>query len=416
MKIQDFLKKNLVSLIACLIAVVAIVIALLPNNAAPGKDGKDGINGNDGQDGVTPTVTISDDGYWVINGEKTNVKASSDEATDENPQGLQFYLQDDGTYIASCGDAKYLSNIVIPATYKGSAVVGIDNEAFYNCSSLTSVVIPNSVTSIGTSAFAYCSSLTSVVIPDSVTSIGKSAFKDCTALEEIYFNAVNMNDLSYENSVFYNAGENGDGIKVVIGKDVTKIPAYLFCPYNSSYSPKIISVEFEDGSVCTSIGERAFSGCFNLTSIVIPDSVTSIGDSAFEDCDSLTSVVIPDSVTSIGGYAFRDCYSLTSVVIPDSVTSIGDYAFSWCSSLTSIVIPDSVTSISDWAFEGCSSLTSVVIPDSVTNIGDSAFEYCSSLTDVYYTGSAEKWAEITIGYNNWDLTDATIHYNYVPEE
>ena len=106
---------------------------------------------------------------------------------------------------------------------------------------------------------------------------------------------------------------------------------------------------------------------------------------------------------------------LTSIVIPDSVTSIGSDVFYGCSSLTSVIIPDSVTSIGDDAFNSCSRLTSVVIPDSVTSIGYWAFYGCSALKNVYYTGSEEEWKAITIGSYNYNLTNATIHYNYLPE-
>ena len=171
-----------------------------------------------------------------------------------------------------------------------------------------------------------------------------------------------------------------------------------------------------NGLPVTSIGYSAFDYCDSLSSVVIPDSVTYIGNSAFYNCDSLSSVVIGDSVTSIGDYAFEDCNSLNSVVIGDSVTSIGYMAFSDCNKLCSVVIGDSVTSIGDWAFFNCDRLSSVVIPDSVTSIGDGAFAYCSSLKDVYYTGSEEEWKAIKIGYyGNAPLTNATIHYNYVPE-
>ena len=170
-----------------------------------------------------------------------------------------------------------------------------------------------------------------------------------------------------------------------------------------------------EGLPVTSIGWYAFSGCTGLTSIVIGDSVTSIGYGAFEDCTGLTSIVIPDGVTSIDDYAFYGCTGLTSIVIPDSVTSIGDGAFYGCTGLTSIVIGDSVTSIGYRAFEYCTSLESVVIPDSVTSIGYSAFYNCAGLTDVYYTGTEAEWAKIYIDSYNYYLTDATIHYNYVPE-
>ena len=191
------------------------------------------------------------------------------------------------------------------------------------------------------------------------------------------------------------------------------------------------------GDRVTSIGNSAFRDCTGLTSIVIPDSVTSIDNFAFEDCTGLTRIVIGDSVTRIGYRAFEGCTGITRIVIPDSVTSIGDNAFEGCTGLTSIVIGDSVTSIDydafynctgltsvvigdsvisigDYVFYNCDSLTSVVIPDSVTRIGDYAFEGCTGITDVYYTGTAAEWANISIGYDNYYLENATIHYNYVP--
>ena len=179
----------------------------------------------------------------------------------------------------------------------------ICDNAFESCTSLSSlvisdsvagIVIPDGVTSIGDYAFVGCIFVIRFVIPNSVTSIGDHAFEDCFSLTGIVI---------------------PDGV--------------------------------------TSIGDYAFSSCRSLTNIVIPDSVTSIGDHAFEGCYSLYSIVIPDSVTSIGNHAFEDCYSLTGIVIPDGVTSIGNEAFWGCTSLSSLVIPDGVTSIGDYAFGEC---------------------------------------------------------------
>ena len=132
--------------------------------------------------------------------------------------------------------------------------------------------------------------------------------------------------------------------------------------YRNEYSGNVVipkSVEFNGNTYpVTSIGNNAFDGCSELTSVTIPNSVTSIGEQAFSGCTGLTSVTIPNSVTSIGLFAFENCNALTSVTIPNSVTSIGSGAFSGCSDLTSFTIPNSVTTIGDFTFKNCSSLKS----------------------------------------------------------
>ena len=173
----------------------------------------------------------------------------------------------------------------------------------------------------------------------------------------------------------------------------------------------------EDLAGATEILERTFQGRTGLKGIEIPETVISIGSYAFYECGNLTSVTFGENsqLTTIGNRAFYGCNKLTNITIPDSVTTIGDYAFRDCDSFTSIIIPDSVTTIGKGAFYNCDYLTSVTIGNSVTTIGDEAFRNCNSLTDVYYTGTEEQWNAISIGSNNTALTNATIHYNYVPE-
>lgn len=133
----------------------------------------------------------------------------------------------------------------------------------------------------------------------------------------------------------------------------------------------------------TSIGEKAFKACHDLTGITIGNSVMTIGESAFFDCTSLTSITIPHSVTSIEGGIFEGCSKLADIMLPNSVTNIGNEAFKDCSSLTSFTFPNSVTSIGSCLFHGCSGLTSIIIPKSVTSIGSCLFHGCTNLSDIY---------------------------------
>lgn len=239
-------------------------------------------------------------------------------------------------------------------------------------------------TDIGEAAFYGCSGLTSVTIPDSVTRIGKHAFYDCTGLTAVYisdlaawcgieFGDYNANPLSYAHNLYLDEVLE-DGI--ITHDSLASIGRYTFCNYSG-----LTSIDIPDG--VTSIGNYVFSGCSRLTSITIPDSVTSIGDCAFKDCSGLTSITIPNSVTDIGSSAFNGCSGLTSVIIPDSVASIGDEAFSGCGGLNSIVVDEGNTAYhssgnclidikSKTLIAGCNN--SVIPCDgSVTSIGRSAF-------------------------------------------
>ncbi len=158
-----------------------------------------------------------------------------------------------------------------------------------------------------------------------------------------------------------------------------------------------------NGYSVTTIGNRTFENCHELTSITIPNSVITIGDYAFLDCSGLTSITIPNSVTSIGEYVFYGCSGLTSITIPNSVTSIRKWGFYGCSGLTSVTIPNSVITIGSYAFGYCSGLTSVTIPNSVTAIGVNAFHDCSGLTSITIPNSVKAIGEYAF-YNCSGLT------------
>ena len=317
------------------------------------------------------------------------------------------------------------STYYIPSSLKyvtvtcGSILYG----AFSGCSGLTSVTIPDSVTSIGSSAFSGCSGLTSITIPNSVRSIDSSAFSGCTGLTSV---TIPDSVRSIDSSAFYGC----TGLtSVTIPDSVRSIGSSAF--YNCT---GLTSVTIGNG--VTSIGSSALCGCTGLTSVTIGKSVTDIGISAFYNCSGLTKILVANgnakyhsagnclietkskslilgcessiipsdgSVTSIGNSAFSGCSGLTSVTIPDSVTSIGDSAFRYCSGLTSIIIPDSVTSIGDYAFRECTGLTSITIGNNVTSISGYAFRGCTSLSEVNWNATECKYAGNVSSSNEYTI-------------
>ncbi len=331
---------------------------------------------------------------------------------------LYFKLNSDGNsyYIYDCATAA-AGEIIIPETYNDLPVTAVGANAFYNCKSITSVVIPEGVTSIGKAAFKACTALTAIDIPSTVAEVGSEAFYQSSKLKRI-----NISDIdSWCGIAFANYDSN---------------PLY--------YSGSL----YVDGE------------CVN--ELVIPESVTSIGGYAFYNLVGMTSVELPESLEALGKYAFRGCKGLTSVDVPDSTTEIGNYAFGYCSNLSEVTLPDEgievgvnvfvstpiiddqnnwvdgalyvddylitvektavgdyrikddTVSLADGSMAGCSSITGVGIPKEVNSIGGNAFKNCSSLDYIFYGGTEEEWENVSKDASKF--TGYDIHFGALSHE
>lgn len=355
-----------------------------------------------------------------------------------------------------------LTSVVIP-----DSVQSIGEKAFYECSGLEAITFGKGLKEVGAIAFGRCTSLENVYISD-VSAYAAISFENVSA-NPLYFAENLYCDDVLVTEVDVSEGEIGDYAfygylpmeKVTVGGSAKSIGIQAF---DGCENLKSVSISGE----IASIGESAFLNCSLLETLTIGDKVKDIGDYAFYQCYGLQSVDIPASVVSIGEGAFISCTALESVTLNYGLQKIGDCAFGGCSSLTGLAMPDSVTSVGwgllmfggsgagfggigdpsnsignivisnslteipDFAFNncnikevtignsvqtvgysafyGCAMLESVVVPESVTKITSYAFYRCSMLKTVYYKGGAEGWANITIGKNGNDISNATVYY------
>ena len=227
-----------------------------------------------------------------------------------------FGLNPDGESVTLTWATDGPKTIIVPNTYAGLPVTGIDASVFQNHTTLQRVVLPETVTSIGNGAFAGCISLNSCNIPSGVTVISDYCFDGCTRLHG-----------------------------VVLPAGLKSIGSWAFSSCSS-----LDKIEFPDG--LTSVGLRALNGCSSLKEAMLPDSVTSLGGDVFMDCSNLGKVHLPNGLKAIPGQIFWGCGNLFEVNIPNEVASIGYASFLNCQALREIVVPATVTSVGGIAFSG----------------------------------------------------------------
>ena len=352
-----------------------------------------------------------------------------------NYNGFDYEVYDGKASIT--GYTGSATKLIIPSKVDGYQVVDIWHGAFSDCTSITSVTFPDTVTGIGHQSFYGCTKLKNITIPDSVTFIGIGAFDNTK-----YYNTesnwengalyidnhlvgtnedlsgaytIKSGTITIADNVFYYAGDITSitipaSLKAIGGAslDVTGT-AFMFCnklteikvsssnKYFSSKDGVLFNknktelIQYPRGKNATSytipstvktIGDGAFNWCTKLKKVTISDGVVTIGTCAFEECSGLTSITIPKSVKLIGISAFYNCDGLTTVTIGSGVTRIDDWAFSYCDNIASITIPNSVKTIGWGAFFSCPSLSKVIIGTGVTEIESWAFAYCDSLTSI----------------------------------
>ncbi len=306
--------------------------------------------------------------------------------------------------------------VIIPNTINGLTVSSIGDFAFFYCTNVTSVTIPNTVNNIGYAAFLYCTNMTSVAISDSVTNIGYEAFYSCISLTSV---AIPDSVTNIGNYAFANCASLMNIMVDVANPVYGSLDGVLFDKTQAKLIqfPAGLAGGYTIPNTVIGIGDFAFYSCIGLTSVTIPKSVTGIGSSAFYNCTTLTNFTVDAAnpvYNSLGGVLFDKAQATLiqfpaglagGYIIPNTVTNIGNQAFAGCAGLTSVTIPKSVISMGNAAFFFCNSLTSVTIPKSVVSMGSAVFYNCTNLTSAYFQGNAP-----SDGGNIFSSDPVTIYY------
>ena len=324
---------------------------------------------------------ISKSIYWDNNMEDYSVTFPMD--LDENY--LRFNSYDRGeTYWVTGSDSQNMpEHIVIPATYRGKPVTRLYNTAFWNCKTLKSITLPESVQYIRDDAFKNCEALTHLEIPSSVREIGAGIFVGCKNLQSIVF----PNSITKMGVVSFEGCTNIESVTL----------------------PNCV----------TEIAEKAFYYCNKLKTVTLPANLKVIGDYAFNGCHALETLALPNGLTSIGKSAFEECKMLKNIHIPDSVISIGTSAFFGCKQLTSIEFPDGITVLEDFVLGLCTNMQTIMIPESVKKIGYHSFVNCQNLKNIVFGGTRTEWdavEKVSVWGDSWDSNTGDYTITYLEEQ
>ena len=321
--------------------------------------------------------------------------------------GIYYKVYDKQCVEVVNSPTKYIGEVTIPETIRHNGisykVVGIGENAFYNCPDLKSISLPNNITFISKQAFRLCKGLSSISLPDNITVIGERAFLDCANIrflklpnklkiirDEAFGGCKKIESITLPESlleIWNGAFYDCEDVKtLLVPKNVQYIGfrAFRDCCSLQKISVDSLNTRYDSRNDCNAIIESTtntlVTGCLNT---IIPSNIVSIGESAFDGCSGLSSIDIPISVKFIDKGAFT-WSGLKSIEIPNGVEEIGEYAFQSCNNMTSVIISESVNKIDKEAFYGCDSLKTVTILGKNTYIDDEAFALCPQLADVYF--------------------------------
>ena len=325
---------------------------------------------------------------------------------DLRSQITSFTLGDEVEHIPAslCNGMLYLTSVTIPESVTSigeNAFTGCNNiknvtinsnavagKAYSSSENLTTIfgtqvekyIIGESVTAIGNYAMHNSSSLQNITLPSSLISIGQSAFDACPQLKQVAINSNAVMSKAYSPSNNFSTIFGAQVQTYTLGESVTSIGDYVFCGCTN-----ITTLTLPNN--VAQVGNGTFQGCTGITSFAIPQTVTTIGDYAFSTCTGIQTLNIPNA-TSIGKGAFADCSNLTAVQLGNGLISLGDSAFSSCYNLQAIPFPSTLKTIGNYAFYQCNRFTTIDIPGSVTFLGDGAFKGCTKLTSVSINSNA----------------------------
>lgn len=313
------------------------------------------------QGGNATPPTATKEGHYFLKWSESYNKVTRDMVIKavweyETSPGIEYNIVPNSNYCTVSGCFKGMQGDVYIGAYNGNLkVLGIEDNAFEDCTGITRIHLLDGIVKIGNNAFSGCTSLESIELPDTLAILGANAFEDCTSLTE-----------------------------VTIPESLTTLPDYAFADCAALTTCNL-------PATMTNIGKYAFKNCTAMTSIVFPEALTGIMDNAFINCSALTALDLPSSLTTISTGAFRQCTTLTMVEIPSSVLTIGTSAFRQCTALEKVILHEGLNSIGEYAFYECENLTELTVPTTVPfeNVGVNAFEKTQLVFDVEYPTEEE---------------------------